>query len=74
MTWLNSYTGIIFPLSLDVGVIFQFWIRFDFLDAQPHEQAMNVVHQNRIDAFPLILFAHRYQIQIEGVISFEGFE
>jgi len=45
---------VVFPLTLYVLVCFEFWVGFDFLDAQSVENAVHFVHKDRIYSLALV--------------------
>jgi hypothetical protein len=45
---------VMFPLTLYVLVCLEFWVGFDFLDAQFVENAVHLVHKDRIYSLALV--------------------
>ena len=62
---------VIFPLSLHVGVRFEFRVGFHLRDAEAVEDRVHLVHQNGVDALALVFRPYGHQIQVGPVVFLE---
>ncbi len=65
---------VIFPLPLDIGVVFQLRIRLNLFYAQFYKETVDVIHHDGIDTLTLVFGFDRHKIQVGAVIFVESFK